>query len=204
MVDNQVQTKAKLTQRDHCVIRYLRFCGYTQANIARKLNIGPYALAACIRQNRLDAPVGELEAVRLEMQAAYRETNRRLSQDDISDAEHIRLCGAQVKQGLAIARILPSDGHMEDETMSRKSEAARQRILSMSDEEAMDELRRMAGLENKSTESGNISPARRSEPDIAEPVSDQGAPGSKAAAGDELADMDVHGRTRSGENKGGR
>ena len=88
--------------------------------------------------------------------------------------------------------------------MGRKSEAARQRILSMSDEEAMDELRRVAGLENKSAVSGEASPARGGEPDIAEPVSDKGALCAKAADRNELADMDVHGRTRGGENKSGR
>lgn len=203
MLENQDRTTRRLTQRDHDEIRYWRYCGLTIAEIAAKFDIGYNATRYRIAQYKLDAPVSAAEAVRLELAAAFRETNQRLAAPDITAADHARLCATQVRQADALIRAERTDPNTEDETMSRKSEAAQQRILAMSDEDALDELRRMAGLEHKSTGSCDTADARTGEPSVDESVSDTGDGSSETAAGADLADMVVHGRTGGGQDAGG-
>lgn len=203
MVENQNKIEQKLSARDHDEIRFLLYCGLSVRKIAMRLGATYEATVYRVRTYRLSRPVGALEAVKLEMLTAFRETNRRLAKTDLSDAEHARLCAVQVKQALALARFMPPQENLEEENMSLKSDAARQRILAMSDEEAFDELRSVAGLENKSADPCDAAIPGGGEPSIVQPFPDEGEPCTKAAAGEGVADMDVSGRAWRGEDKGG-
>ena len=90
--------------------------------------------------------------------------------------------------------------------MNRKSEMARQRITSMSDEELCNEIRRLVGLETKdmARRSGSISDKSGDAAFGVEPVSGEGERGATPANGPALEDVVVHGRTRRGEDESGR
>ena len=184
MVDKQVQTRGQLTKRDYASIRYLRYCGLSQECIGERYSVSRQAVSRCIETYNLDAPVGELEAVKLEMLATFSETNRRLKLADVSHADHTRLCGIQTKQALALARLLKFGFEKEDKVMGRKSDEERQRILSMTDEEAMNELRRVAGLEHKFTGVGATKDTSGNKSCVDEPFSAQGDACPKTTGGD--------------------
>ena len=184
MVNIQVKTRCQLTERDHATIRYLRYCGLNQTSIGERFGVSRYVVAYCVHKYNLDAPIGELEAVKLEMLAAFRETNRRLCVAGISDSDHARLCGVQTKQALALARLLKLGVEEEDKEMGRKSDEERQRILSMTDEEAMNELRRVAGLEQKFAGSDAPSDTSENQSSADEPISIASDACPKAASGD--------------------
>lgn len=150
MVDNQEQKRRVLCRRDHSEIRYLRFCGLTARAIALHLGASYEAVRHRVNYYKLDRPVSEAEAVVMALEVSYRDTAARLRADDLSSADHGRLCATQVKLASALLRAMPGDFDTKEDNMSRKSDAERKRILDMSDEEAFDELRQMAGLERKS------------------------------------------------------
>ena len=90
--------------------------------------------------------------------------------------------------------------------MNRKSEMARQRITSMSDEELCNEIRRLAGLETKdmARRTGSISDKSGDAAFGDEPVSDDCERSTAATNGSGLEDLAVHGRSRRGQDKSGR
>ena len=203
MVDNCITTERRLAARDHDEIRYLLYCGLSVEEVADRLGATYEATRYRVRQYGLNGPVTNLDAVRLELSSAFRDTNRRLEASDLTATDHARLCATQIKQAMALLRTLPTENFLEDEEMSRKSEAARQRLLAMSDEDALNELRRVAGLENKSAEPDEVINEGSGEPLIDASVSDEGDASAETASGEELADMDVYGRARCGQNAGG-
>jgi len=203
MVDKCGKTGRTLTARDHDEIRYLLYRGHSVQATADQLGATYDATRYRIMKYGLRAHITSFEAVQLEIMAAFRDTNRRLEASDLPAVDHARLCATQLKQGLALMRTLSTEGFSEDEDMSRKSEAARQRLLAMSDEDAFNELRRVAGLENKSAKPDRTIAEGSGEPLIDAPVSDTSDAGAEAAITDELADLDVHGRARRRENTSG-
>ena len=72
----------------------------------------------------------------------------------------------------------------------------------MSDEEAFNELRRVAGLENKSAGSDGALAEAFDEPLAGESFSDASDVSAEATNTEELADLDVHGRARGRKNTG--
>jgi len=184
MVENCSETERKLSARDHDEIRYLIYCGLTIAETAQKLDVNVNAVGYRVQTYGLNAPVIGVEVVQLELMAALRETNRRLVAPDVNAIDYARLCATQVKQILALARLLPNAEQTEEGTMIRKSEAAKQRFLALSDEDALNELRRVAGLENKSLGCDGHLSEGSGEPSDDESVYSEGDAGSKAATGE--------------------
>lgn len=170
MLDNQDKTARRLSYRDHEAIRYFRYCGLTVSQIAQRLRVGTDAVNYRLRRYGLDAPVNEVEAVTLEMRAVFRETNRRLEEPDLSASDYVRLSTTQTKQALALLDVMSRGVILEDEEMSEASQTAKQRILALTDEEALHELRRVAGLEGKSAGFDETRRARASGSSEDEPV----------------------------------
>lgn len=183
MLDNQDKPDRKLNRGDHDMIRYLRSVGLTVPQIAKRLRVTEDAVIYRLRRYGLDEPVGELDAVRLQMQAAFRETNRRLEADSLSTADHARLCATQIRQALALVQVISRETILEDPVMSKESEAEKQRILALSDEEAMDELRRVAGLEHKKARPRQGAAAHGGRSLAVESISGAGDESTKAADG---------------------
>lgn len=184
MVDIQDKPRQTLSVRDHEVIRYLRFCGLSMSAIAARLGVSRYAVGQRIHDYGLDAPIGGQEAVSLELQATFYETNRRLSAPDLPDTDYARLCALQIKQGLALLRAMPDQTHPEETDMNTTTELAKKALADMSDEDLRNDIRGLAGLETKALDGCEDQGA---EPETVgtceeDPLSGTGKTGSEAAA----------------------
>ena len=157
MVNNQDKARRRLTRYDHEELQCLRYRGYSIAAIAQRMGVSQSAVRYRFQEYGLDQPVSLVEAVRLELVAAFRETSRRMGQKDVSDAEHARLCGVQVKLGLALLRVPQTDMETGEDGMTNTMKGSASSLDKMSDEDKRNELRRLVGLDTKGVDGGILS-----------------------------------------------
>ena len=148
----------RLSRCDHLELSYLRFRGLTIAAIADRMGVTENAVLYRIRKYQLNRTFDQVEAVRLELLATFRETSRRLLSADISDAEYVRLCNSQAKQAHALLRVLPDQDEKGEEIVGKSMQADGSSMDMMNDEDMRNEIRRLVGLDTKGLDGTKDSP----------------------------------------------
>lgn len=161
--------------RDIEDIRYLRFCGLSLRKIAERYGAAPSTIGDFVQRHNLDADLQLIEAVQLELRATYQRTCEALASVEMGSERHERLVALQMKQAAQLMRTSKKTTKSEEAEMSRKSEEALRRLNAMSDEELDNEIRRLAGLESKT--SGNMA-GTGTEPGCKETSASEPLPGS--------------------------
>lgn len=179
MVEKTVKRMRRLTAAYHDEIRHMVFLGWSMGAVSDRTGFDRATISHHVKAHHLDAPIGQIEAVKLAVLAAFRDTNKRLADENLDASEHAKLCMTQMRQAELLQRFGEEVGQKKGADMSTEQDNAGSRYRAMSREELQDELKRLVDLETKSEDAGNAG------------QSDHGATGSHA--GEQVSRQSEHG-----------
>ena len=131
------------------------FLGWSMGAISDRTGFDRATISQHVKAHGLDAEVGQVEAVKLAVQAAFRDTNKRLADEALDASDHAKLCATQIRQAELLERFGENTIQKKGPGMPPEQEHAGSPYRAMSREDLQDELKRLMDQDTGSEDAGS-------------------------------------------------